>query len=286
MAITASQVKELRDKTGAGMMDCKKALKDSEGDFDKAVDILRKKGASVAAKRAERSANEGIIKTKVFNDAKSALMLQVNCETDFVAKSDDFMNFTEFVADTVLEKRPSDVDALMKESMNGKSVEDELNGVTAKIGEKIKVSRFILEELDNGFIVDYVHHGSKLGVLLLADNVKDEHKDELSAIMRDIAMQVAAMKPAYTKREDVPEDVVNHELEIYKDTAKQEGKPEHILDKIAQGKLNKFYQENCLTEQEFVKDNNKVVGDLIKEFNEKNSAEVNLLRFQRFHVSE
>lgn len=286
MAITASQVKELRDKTGAGMMDCKKALNDAEGDFDKAVDILRKKGAAVAAKRAERSANEGLIKTKVFDNGTKALMLQVNCETDFVAKSDDFLNFTDFVADTVLEKSPKDVDTLMNESLNGKSVEDELNGVTAKIGEKIKVSRFVVEELDNGLIVDYVHHGSKLGVLLLAENVKDDHKDELSATLRDIAMQVAAMKPSYAKREDVPEDVVNHELEIYKETAKQEGKPEHILDKIAQGKLNKFYLENCLTEQEFVKDNTKVVGDLIKEFNQKNSAEVSLLRFQRFHVSE
>lgn len=285
MAITAQQVKELRDKTGAGMMDCKKALTESHGDFTKAIEILRKKGASVAAKRAERSANEGLILTELVNDNAAGLMLEVNCETDFVAKSDDFVNFANLSLKLLKEKNPANVDELLALDTDGKKLKDELQDLLGKIGEKIEISRFVKETSENGVVVDYVHQGSKLGVLVRSDNVT-EGKDDFSALIKDIAMQVAAMKPLYVSREEVPSDVIEKEIEIYKELAKKEGKPEQVLDKIAQGRLNKFYEEACLLEQAFVKDNTKKVADLIAEFNKANSSNAKLKLFHRFHVSD
>jgi len=286
MAISASQVKELRDKTGAGMIDCKKALEESNGDFEKAIEILRKKGASVAAKRAEKAANEGLVLTKVYNESKSAVILEINCETDFVANSDDFVNFGKFVLDIVVLNKPADVTALLEMSTNGKNVADELNALIGKIGEKIQISRFAYVESANGVVVDYVHHGSKLAVLIQADSVPSDRAAEMQSILKDIAMQVAAMKPLSIYREEVDKTVIEKELEIYKEVARKEGKPEQILEKIAIGKLNKFYEENCLYEQVFVKDNTKKVGALIDEFNKKNSSQVKLIKFKRFHLSD
>jgi elongation factor Ts len=286
MAISAKQVQELREKTGAGMMDCKKALTEADGDFDKAIDILRKKGAAVAAKRAERTASEGIIITRIFNNGKSAAIVEVNCETDFVAKSDDFVNFANFVADIVVEQKPADVAALNTLSKDGKSVADELNAIIGKIGEKIEVSRFSIENTENGVIVDYVHHGAKLGVIIQADNVADAVSAEFSTILKDIAMQIAAMRPISIYRDEVDQEVVNREIEIYKELSRKEGKPEQMLEKIATGRLNKFYEENCLFEQAFVKDNTKKISALIDEFNKKNSAGVKLVKFKRFHLSD
>ncbi len=285
MAISASQVKELRDKTGAGMMDCKKALTEADGDFDKAIEILRKKGASVAAKRADRAANEGLVKTDINNDDTKGVILEVNCETDFVAKSDDFTNFSDDILKLVVEKEPKDHDELMDLNLNGAKVSDELTNIIGKIGEKIEISRFAIEKPNNGLVVDYIHHGSKLGVLIVAENV-DSGKDELKSTLKEVAMQVAAMNPSYVKREDVPQEVLEKEKEIYKEVAAKEGKPEQVLDRIAEGKLNKFYEENCLLEQAFVKDNSKTVGDLIKEFNEKNSSGTEIKLFHRYHLSD
>lgn len=285
MAISASQVKQLRDKTGAGMMDCKKALTEADGDFDKAIEILRKKGASVAAKRADRAANEGLVKTEINGDDSKGVILEVNCETDFVAKSDDFTNFADSVMKVVVEKEPKDKDELMEQNMNGANVSDELTNIIGKIGEKIEISRFAIEKPKNGLVVDYIHHGSKLGVLIVAENV-DSGKEEFKNTLKEIAMQVAAMNPSYVKREDVPQDVLDKEKEIYKEVAAKEGKPEHVLDRIAEGKLNKFYEENCLLEQAFVKDNSKTVGELIKEFNEKNSSNAEIRLFHRYHLSD
>ena len=286
MAISASQVKELRDKTGAGMIDCKKALEQSDGDFDKAIEILRKKGASVAAKRAEKAANEGIVLTQIFNDGKSSAILEINCETDFVANSDDFVNFAKFVMEIVVSQRPADVAALLEISKDGKKVADELNALIGKIGEKIEISRFAFVETDNGVVVDYVHHGSKLAVLIQADNVPADNLNEFQAILKDVAMQVAAMRPLAIYRDEVDKTVIEKELDIYKEVARKEGKPEQILEKIAQGKLNKFFEENCLFEQVFVKDNTKKVGTLIDEFNKKNSTQAKLILFKRFHLSD
>ncbi len=286
MSITANQVKELREKTGAGMMDCKKAMEEANGDFEKAIEILRKKGALVAAKRAEKNANEGLVLTRIFDNGKSSAILEVNCETDFVANSDDFINFANFVLEVIIANKPKDVAELKELSKVGKKVADELNSLIGKIGEKIEISRFALDNTDNGLIVDYVHHGSKLGVVIQADNVDTDKVSEFQPILKDIAMQVAAMRPISIYRDEVDKSVIEKELEIYKELARKEGKPEQILEKIAVGKLNKFYEENCLFEQAFVKDNTKKVSSLIDEFNKKNTSQVKLVKFRRFHLSD
>ena len=281
MAITAAQVNDLRQRTGAGMMDCKRALTEANGDIQKAIEILRKKGASVAAKRAEKSANEGLVVTKVSDDKKLATILEINCETDFVAKSEDFVNLAKFVVDVVYTKKPKNVEELM----NNSNVKDKLNDVLGKVAEKIEISRFDNIEAKDGLLVDYIHMGSKLGVLIKFDDVKSGN-DELFLIGKDIAMQVAAMNPISVKREDVPKETVDKEIEIYKELAKKEGKPEQILEKIAMGRLNKFYQENVLLEQAFIKDNSKTVGDLLKEFNTKNGSNARVAKFNRFHLGD
>ncbi|MFC2082197.1 translation elongation factor Ts [Bacteroidota bacterium] len=285
MAISAAQVKELRVKTGAGMMDCKKALTEADGDFQKAIEILRKKGASVAAKRAEKTANEGMIITKISDDKKSGIILEVNCETDFVAKSDDFVNFANLVVDAIESNEPKNVEELIALKFDGKNIEEELSAIIGKIGEKIEISRFKIEKAENGILVDYIHHGSKLGVLIKADNVSDK-TDEFSELLKDIAMQVAAMNPVCVYRKEVSKETIEKEMEIYKEIARKEGKPEQILEKIATGKLNKYYQENCLSEQAFVKDNAKTVNTLIDEFNKANSTDAKLALFHRFHLSD
>ncbi|MDH3268608.1 MAG: translation elongation factor Ts [Ignavibacteria bacterium] len=281
MAITAAQVNDLRQRTGAGMMDCKRALTEANGDIQKAIEILRKKGASVAAKRAEKSANEGLVITKISDDKKFASILEINCETDFVAKSVDFVNLANFVIDQVYKNKPKNVDELMSNS----AVKDKLNDVLGKVGEKIEISRFDNVEAKNGLLVDYIHMGSKLGVLIKFDDVKDGN-DELYQIGKDMAMQVAAMNPISTKREDVPKETVDKEIEIYKELAKKEGKPEQMLEKIAMGRLNKFYQENVLLEQAFIKDNSKTVGDLLKEFNIRHGSNARVTKFDRFHLGD
>jgi len=281
MAITAAQVNDLRQRTGAGMMDCKRALEEANGDIQKAIEILRKKGASVAAKRAEKSANEGLIVTKVSDDKKTGTILELNCETDFVAKSEDFVNLANFVVETVHNSKPKNVEALMNDS----SVQDKLNEVLGKVGEKIEVSRFDRLEAPDGLLVDYIHMGSKLGVMIKFDGVKNG-TDELSQLGKDMAMQVAAMNPIGIKREDVPKEVIDKEIEIYKELAKKEGKPEQMLEKIAMGRLNKFYQENVLLEQAFIKDNSKTVGDLLKDFNSRHGSSTSLAKFDRFHLGD
>ena len=286
MAISASQVKELREKTGAGMMDCKKAMEEANGDFEKATEILRKRGAAVAAKRAERNANEGIVLTRIYNNGKSAAILEVNCETDFVAKSDEFINFSNFVIDIIVEKQPADIPSLLELSKDGKKVAEELHSLIGKIGEKIEISRFAIENAETGLIVDYIHAGSKLGVVINAENVPAEKSTEFQSILKDIAMQIAAMRPLSIYRDEVDKSVVEKEVDIYKELARKEGKPEHILEKIAVGKLNKFYEENCLFEQAFVKDNTKKISSLIDEFNKANSTQAKLTKFRRFHLSD
>jgi len=282
MAITAAQVNDLRQRTGAGMMDCKRALEEANGDVQKAIEILRKKGASVAAKRAEKSANEGLIVTKISDDKKSATILEINCETDFVAKSEDFINLANSIVNMIHKDKPKNVDELLNKNTE---VQNKLNDVLGKVGEKIEISRFDILEASNGLLVDYIHPGSKLGVLIIFDDVKNGN-DELSLIGKDMAMQVAAMNPISITREDVPKDVVDKELEIYKALAKKEGKPEQILEKIAVGRLNKFYQENVLLEQAFIKDNSKTVSDLLKEFNSKHGSNTKVTKFDRFHLGD
>ncbi|MGA7720012.1 MAG: translation elongation factor Ts [Ignavibacteriaceae bacterium] len=282
MVITAAQVNELRQKTGAGMMDCKRALTEAEGDFEKAIELLRKKGAAVASKRAEKVANEGLVLTKISDDKQAGVIVEVNCETDFVAKSVDFIKFADEVLHTVFSIKPASVNDLLDKSVIIKDLQTNLMG---KVGEKIEISRLAIENAPNGVVIDYVHLGSKLGVLIKFDNVTAD-KNAFNEIGKDIAMQVAAMKPICVYREEVPKDIIDKEIDIYKELARKEGKPEQILEKISQGRLNKFYQENCLVEQAFIKDNTKSVGDLLKEFNSKQGTQIKISLFHRFHLGD
>lgn len=283
MNITAAQVNELRQKTGAGMMDCKKALLEAEGNIEKAVEILRKKGAAVAAKRADRDAKEGIILTKISEAKNSVAIIEVNCETDFVAKSTDFVNYSTEVLNAAFISNPASVSDLFEK--NPKLTEG-LTELVGKVGEKSEVSRVAVLTAENGLVVDYIHPGSKLGVVVRYDNLPADKFAEFEPLGKDFAMQVAAMKPLAIYRDEVPQELVNSEIEIYKEVAKKEGKPEQILEKIAHGKLNKYYQENCLAEQAFIKDNSKTVTDLINEFNKLHGTSLKIHSFLRFHLGD
>ena len=284
MAITAAQVNELRQKTGAGMMDCKKALTEADGDFEKAIEILRKKGASVASKRAEKSANEGMVVTKISDDYKKAAIIEVNCETDFVAKSEDFVKLANEVVESAFKSELSDAKQLLE---SDKNLYNKVVDVMGKVGEKIEVSRVLTEKAVNGLIVDYIHMGSKLGVLVKFDNV-EQQTPELVELGKNIAMQVAAMNPICVYRDEIPKTTVEQEIDIYKELARKEGKPENILEKIATGKLSKFYSENCLFEQAYIKDStsSKTVGNLIEEYNKKNNTQTKISLFKRFHLGD
>lgn len=284
MAITAAQVNELRQKTGAGMMDCKKALTEANGDFEKAIEILRKKGASVASKRAEKSANEGIIVTKISDDNKKAVIIEVNCETDFVAKSDDFVRLAKAVVESAYNTGSTDAKQLLD---SDKALNNMLVDVMGKVGEKIEVSRALTVKAENGLIVDYIHMGSKLGVLVKFDDVPVKN-DELIELGKNLAMQVAAMNPLCVYREEVPSATIEKKIDIYKELARKEGKPENILEKIAAGKLNKFFAENCLFEQAYIKDStsSKTISNLMDEYNKKNGTQTKISMFKRFHLGD
>ncbi len=276
MAISAQDVKRLRDITGIGMMDCKKALEETNGDFDAAIDSLRKKGQKVAAKRAEREAKEGLVVAAVAEGNDAGVLAEVNCETDFVARNDDFGSFASDVAIIVLRERPEDLAALKAlPYKNGLTVEDAITDLTGKIGEKIDVRRFALLTSNDGQITSYIHPGSRLGVL-----VEVKGNENVQETGRDVAMQVAALNPVAAFREEVPEDVKEKEMEIAREAARNEGKPEQMLDRIAQGKLERFYKDNILVEQPFVKDASISVRDMLKD------AKVEVKRFIRFALGD
>ncbi len=275
MSISAQDVKKLRDATGVGMMDCKKALQEADGDFDAAVDLLRKKGQKVAANRAEKEADEGLIVTQIADDQRAGAIVEVNCETDFVARNDDFQSFADTIGSIVLSHRPDDVDELLDLDFNGETVEKELGAITGRIGEKIAIRRFDVLESTDGRIISYVHPGSKLGVL-----VEVSGNGEVEAAGRDVAMQIAALDPIGVTREDVPEDVVEKEREIAKDAAVNEGKPEHVIDNIVNGKVERFFEDNVLLEQAFVKDSSKSVQEHIDD------ADIDVERFTRYALGD
>lgn len=276
MAISAKDVKRLRDMTGVGMMDCKKALQEADGDFDAAIELLRKKGQKVAAKRADREANEGLIVTAVSDDQKSGAIAEVNCETDFVARNEDFGSFAERVAHFVLEQRPDDLDALKATPFDGdKTLDEAITEMTGKIGEKIDVRRFALLDSAGGSIVSYIHPGSRLGVL-----VDMNGNGNLEEVGRDVAMQVAALNPIAAHTEEVPEEVKEKEMEIAREAARNEGKPEQILDRIAEGKLKRYYKDNVLVEQPFVKDSSMTVSEMLKQ------AGADIKRYVRFALGD
>lgn len=261
MSISASDVKQLRDRTGAGMMDCKKALKESGGDLDAAIEYLRKKGQKVAEKRADREANQGIIVTKVTDDGKKAVALELNCETDFVAKNEEFGDHAASFAQTVLDEEITDRDTLYAAQANGTAISEHLKDLVGKIGEKIDIGQFELVKTD-GAIVSYVHPGNQLAVLVeFAGPLEDKE------VGKDIAMQIAAMNPIAVDRDSVPQERIDEELQIAKEQMINEGKPAEIAEKAAEGKVRKFYEEHVLLEQKFVKDGSITVQEFLKQQN-------------------
>ncbi|WP_339700037.1 translation elongation factor Ts [Algoriphagus aquimarinus] len=258
MAITAQEVNKLRQMTGAGMMDCKKALTESEGDFEKAVDILRKKGQKVSASRADRETKEGVAVTKVSENGARGVLLTLTCETDFVAKNDGFVTFANELLDLAVEKGASSVEELYALPFENLTVAEKIVEMTGKIGEKIEVSHFEIIEAET--VVPYIHSNGKLGVLVGLTNTSGSDVEEAG---KDVAMQIAAMNPVALDKDGVDSSVVEREIEVGKEQARAEGKPEEMLEKIALGKLNKFYKENTLLSQSFVKDNNKTIAEYL-----------------------
>lgn len=258
MAITAQEVNKLRQMTGAGMMDCKKALTESEGDFEKAVDILRKKGQKVSASRADRETKEGVAVTKVSENGAKGVLLTLTCETDFVAKNDGFVSFANELLDLAVAKGANSAEELYALPFESLTVAEKIVEMTGKIGEKIEVSHFEIIEAET--VVPYIHSNGKLGVLVGLTNTSGTDVDEAG---KDVAMQIAAMNPVALDKDGVDATVVEREIEVGKEQARAEGKPEEMLEKIALGKLNKFYKENTLLSQTFVKDNNKTIAQYL-----------------------
>ena len=257
MSISAADVNQLRQTTGAGMMDCKKALMEANGNFEEAIVILRKKGQKVSASRSDRDAKEGAIIAKVSPDGKIGVILEVNCETDFVAKNEEFIGFVNAIADTAMANNITDIAQLDAMNVGGIVLADKLNDYIAKIGERISVGKYMV--VNGNFIVPYIHQGNRLAVLV------DFNQDgtAVSEAGKDVAMQIAAMSPVAVDKEDVDPSVIDREIEIGKEQARQEGKPEAILEKIALGKLNKFYQDNTLLNQAFVKDGSVTISQML-----------------------
>ena len=288
MAVTAAQVKALREKTGAGMMDCKKALVEANGDEEKAIEILRKKGLAKAAKKADRNAAEGRVEVYISDDYKIGTAVEVNCETDFVAKTDEFIEFTTETAKTIAAGDIADVDSLMKTSFGEGTFEEELKVKIAKIGENIVVRRMAtIKAPENGIVNGYIHAGGRVGVIVAAACDKAEVCDAIKDTLKDIAMHVAAMKPLYLNPESVPADVIEKEKEIAKEQLLKEGKPENVIEKIIPGKIKKYYQEVCLTEQEFVKAEKKEsVAEALNKAAKAAGGSAKLVDFVRFEVGE
>jgi len=257
LQISAADVNKLRQQTGAGMMDCKKALTESNGDFEAAIDYLRKKGAKVAASRQDRESNEGVVIAKTSTDGKRGFIIEVNCETDFVAKNADYIAFATSLLDLAIENNASSVEELLALDLNGVKVSDAILDQTGKIGEKVGVSKF---EIVNGEkVIAYIHGNYRLGVLvaLSADAA------QAAEAGKDVAMQIAAMNPVALDKGDVDSKTIERELEIAKEQIRAEGKPEEMVEKIAAGKLNKFYKDSTLLNQEFVKDSSKTVAQFL-----------------------
>ena len=286
--ITAAQVKALREKTGAGMMDCKKALVEAEGNEEKAVELLRKKGLAKAAKKADRNAAEGRVEINISDDFKQGSVAEVNCETDFVAKTDEFIEFTENIVKTINTNDISDIDSLMNTSFGEGTFEEELKVKIAKIGENIVVRRIAtIKAPENGIVNGYIHAGGKVGVLVAAACDSEKTCEAIKDTLKDIAMHIAAMKPAYLNPESVPADIIEKEKDIAKAQLLKEGKPENIIEKIIPGKIKRFYQEACLTEQEYVKAEKKEsVAEALNKAAKAAGGSAKLVDFVRFEVGE
>lgn len=286
-AISAALVNELRQETGAGMMDCKKALAESGGDKAKAIEYLRKKGKAAAEKRADRSAEQGLVVIALTPDARTGALVELNSESDFVAKNDMFRQLAADVAAVVLawneaEGKTAD-DLLARPLKDGTRIGDALSDLIGKIGEKLQIGRFARAHVENGLIGSYVHSDQKLGVMVVLDGVSSSHPDAVT-LGRDLAMQVAASSPTFVRREEVSAEKIAHELELEKERARDEGKPEAALTKIAEGRVNKWFSEVALLDQPFVKDPKIVIKDLVAAASKKTGSPIEVRSFIRIRV--
>ncbi len=277
--ITPQMVKELREKTGAGMADCKKALDETQGDMQMAVDYLRKKGAASVSKRSDRSANEGLVLALTSEDGKTASLVEVNCETDFVGRNEEFVGFAHAISNAVLSSGATDGDVLWNTNLGTKTLGNLRDEILAKFSERIEMRRAEYYT-STGALIAYNHAGNKLAVVLeMSQGPSDERT---AGLMRDISMQIAAMNPLYVDRTQVKNDALDKEIEIYKEQAMNEGKSAEIAERISKGRVEKYYQENCLVEQSFVKDAGKTVADVVKDI----SPEARVVAFHRFFLGE
>ena len=273
--INSADVVKLRKSTGAGMMDCKKALLEADGNFEKAIEIIRKKGQLVASKRADREANEGVVLAKVSSDKKTGVIIVLNSETDFVAKNQSFISFAESILDLALAKLPSNLEELKKSGLGERTVTDAVTQQVGVIGEKIDLSFY--EKLIAVQVIPYIHPGNKLASLVGLNKAQSNLQ-----IGKDVAMQVAAMDPVAVDKNQIPQHIIDKEIEIGKDQARREGKPEEIVEKIAMGKLNKFYKEKTLLNQEFIKDNKKTILQYLQD----NDKELTVTGFVRYGLKD
>ena len=291
MNFTAQDVKALREKTGVGMMKCKQALVKADGDMDKAIDILREEGIAVSAKKAGRTAADGVVLAYTDEDKNVSVLVEVNSETDFVAKNEKFTDFVKAVAKTIADNNPADVDALLADKLDGKdeTVQESLQELVLTIGENMKIRRFVRQE---GVCSTYIHMGGAVGVLVSFDVAPEiASKDEFKAMGKDVAMQIAAMSPSYLNPESVPADVLEHEEGIIsaqlKEDPKMANKPEKVLNGIVKGKLNKFYKENCLLDQEFVKaEKHENVQQYVNSVAKKLGGDIKVTGFTRYAKGE
>jgi len=287
-AVTAGMVKELREMTGAGMMDCKKALAETDGDMEKAVEFLREKGLAAASKKAGRVAAEGVVTTVVTEDGKSAAIVEVNSETDFVAKNAQFQTYVADVANQVLTSQAADMDAFLAETWaqdSSLTVAQALSSQIAVIGEKMNIRRYE-KIVTDGVVVDYIHGGGRIGVLIEAE--AEVVNDAVKEALKNIAMQIAALTPKYVKRDEIPQEFIDHETEILKAQAKNENpdKPDNILEKMIVGRLNKELKEFCLVDQAYVKDGDLTVGKYLEQVSKEVGGKVDVKKFVRFETGE
>ena len=292
MAITAAQINELRKATGAGMLDCKKALEQTEGSFEKAVDFLRTKGLAAAAKRSGRAATEGMVASFVSDDLKKGVLLEINSETDFVAKNDLFKAFVANIGNHILATSPADCATMLNQPYGGdatKTVQAYLNESISVIGENIQIRRFVVFDVPgDGCVGAYIHAGGKIGVIVEVESpaITAANRDAIMTLVKDLAMHSAAAAPRYVTRDQVPADVLEREKDIYRAKAKESGKPDAIIEKIIVGQINKFFGEICLNEQLFVKDTDKTIPQVVKETSATAGGTITIKRFERFVLGE
>ena len=282
--IKAQLVKELREMTGAGMMECKKALSEAEGELDKAIDVLRTRGLAAAAKKAGRATNEGLVACQVSADQRSAAMTEVNCETDFVARNEVFAKLAEKITLAILVNDPSDLDNLGSLEIDGQSVERLIAEGIHTLGENIQVSRFVRLSADHGAIASYIHGGGRLGVLLELGftRVQTVQAEQFTSLAKNLAMQIAATNPLEISRRDFSQDTIDRELSIYQAQVADSGKPANIIDKIVQGRLEKFYKENALLEQPYIKDTDISVQEYLQMVSKELGDDITAVGFRRY----